>query len=163
MWCFGNGTWWLGSVCLETVYKARIIDHCILGVVCESSHDRSAAKCSELLTCGVQYLTRHMPSNEFVRATGPTFLRACTKPNILEILSYYPGIPHVRSSTAQKHLSQKVQPLPWDGNPYLHDRRANKTCTTRKRLQNHTHRNPSLKLLCVLFSYSMLCLLLGRR
>ena len=28
------------------------------------------------------------------------------------------------------------------GNPYLHDRRANKTRTTRKRLQNHTPRNP---------------------
>ena len=38
-----------------------------------------------------------------------------------------------------------------EGNPYLHDRRANKTCTTRKRLQNHTTRNPSLKLfVCVL-------------
>ena len=49
------------------------------------------------------------------------------------------------------------------GNPYLHDRRANKTCTTRKRLQNHTPRNPSLKLLCVLFSYSLLCPLLGGR
>ena len=33
----------------------------------------------------------------------------------------------------------------------MHDRRANKTCTTRKRLQNHTPRNPSLKLfVCVL-------------
>ena len=51
------------------------------------------------------------------------------------------------------------------GNPYLHDRRANKSCTTRKRLQNHTFRNPSLKLfkLCVLFSYSLLCALLGGR
>ena len=28
------------------------------------------------------------------------------------------------------------------GNPYLHDRRANKTCTTRKRFENHTSRNP---------------------
>ena len=49
------------------------------------------------------------------------------------------------------------------GNPYLHDRRTNKTRTTRKRLQNHTPRNPSLKLLCVLFSYSLLCALLGGR
>ena len=28
------------------------------------------------------------------------------------------------------------------GNPYLHDRRANKTCTTRRRFENHTSRNP---------------------
>ena len=56
MWCLGNGICWLGSVCLETVYKTRIIDHYILGVVCESSHDRGAANVSELLTCVAQYL-----------------------------------------------------------------------------------------------------------
>ena len=65
-------------------------------------------------------------------------------------------------------ITRSTKPMSADkryfqGNPYLHDRRANKTCTTQKRLQNHTPRNPSLKLLCVLFSYSLLCALLGGR
>ena len=35
-------------------------------------------------------------------------------------LSYQPGAPHVKSSTAQKRLRQTVQPLPWDDSYQSH-------------------------------------------
>ena len=69
------------------------------------------------MTLGAQYLTRNTTFKKFVvRATQPTFLCATPKTDILAKLSYYPGVPHVRTSTAQKRLSQNVQPLPlpWD-------------------------------------------------
>ena len=62
-------------------------------------------------TCGAQFLTANMSSKKFVRATLQTFLCASTKANInirLGKLSYEPGVPHVRSSTTQKYLSQNV-------------------------------------------------------
>ena len=52
--------------------------------------------------------------DKFFGATRSTFLCASLKIFPVVKLSYTPGVPHVRSSTAQKRLSQKVQPLPWD-------------------------------------------------
>ena len=73
----------------------------------ESSHGRGATKLSELLTLGAQCLIRNVTPKKFLRATRPTFL--CVSPETI-----IPGVPHVRSSTTQKQLSQKVQPLQWD-------------------------------------------------
>ena len=80
----------------------------------ESSHGRGAAEFSELLTWGAQYLIGDMAWTKFIGATRPAFW--CASPNIIirVKLSYWPGALPVRSSTAQKHLSRKVQPRPCD-------------------------------------------------
>ena len=81
----------------------------------KSSHARGAANVSELLTWRGQYLTRNMTSTKFVRATRQTSLCASTRTIILEnIMLNYHIVPHVRSSTAHKKMSQGVQSLPWD-------------------------------------------------
>ena len=84
-------------------------------MIFESSHDRGAASFFELLTWG-QYLIRNMTSKIFVRATRTILPCAINslEATLLVKLSYYPGVPHVGSSTVQKRLSQIVQPLPWD-------------------------------------------------